>query len=158
MPDLPLETQTCTRQDGVAKIPPDRAERVLLHHLCDLTQLLLCLFMVDTAYEAHPLGEGQVCPVYTFGSVDIIWEHHGLKLPGRGVVIDRIRDSSIPRLWTVRSTDHPIVGRVMMLLVNKAVVSHVVEAQDDLSQRIDDGVKCVVYCRSKLGWGNGWKI
>jgi len=46
-----LEAKASAGENGITNIPRDRAEGISLHHLADLAELLLCLFIVDLVDE-----------------------------------------------------------------------------------------------------------
>ena len=70
--DVALETETGTGKNGVAEVPRDGAERVLLHHAADGLELLLRLLILDLVDEGYPLAQGKVGPVGAVFCVDVV--------------------------------------------------------------------------------------
>lgn len=70
--NVTLETETGTGKNGVAEVPRDGAEGILLHHAADGLELLLCLLVLDPVDEGYPLAHGKVGPVGAVCCVDIV--------------------------------------------------------------------------------------
>ena len=68
----PLETETGTREDGIAEVPAKGGERILLDHAADGAELLAGLLVVHAGDEGETLEQRQVSPVDALGSVGII--------------------------------------------------------------------------------------
>lgn len=70
--DVTLETETSTGDNGVAEVPRERREGILLHHAANGRKLLGGSLAVDLVDELEALRERQVSPVDTFGGVTIV--------------------------------------------------------------------------------------
>ena len=54
----PFETQTSSRKNSIFEVPSNWAQRILLNHCSDLTQLLLGFITVNFVVEGNLLPEG----------------------------------------------------------------------------------------------------
>lgn len=115
--NIPLKTETRARQHGVAKVPADRAQWILLHHSPDSRQLLDSLLVVDTGIEGEALGQREISPVDALGSVGIIGTQEigkngllvlsSVDIRKAGVVVAGLR--------AIGDRDDALVGGVVMI-------------------------------------------
>jgi len=71
---VPFEEKTSTGDNGVAHVPADWAERVLLHHATKLTEFLHDLSGVDLVDKGKTLAQAHVGPVYALAVVGVVGE------------------------------------------------------------------------------------
>lgn len=69
---IPFEKQTGTRNDGVAEVPANGAQRVSLDHAAQVAELARGLGVVDLVDEADLLHEGEISPVDTLGGEGVV--------------------------------------------------------------------------------------
>jgi hypothetical protein len=117
----PLQTQSCTREHGIFKVPTDRRQRVLLHHSSDLLQFLQRFGIVNLVHERNSLTDWEISPVDTLGSVAVVWmkkvvENSLLVLRVVGIWV---RGMIVTSLRAVRYAHDSLVGGIMVLVVVK---------------------------------------
>lgn len=71
--DLPFQTKTSTRNHASAEVMANGSKRVILEHVPEVAGFGLCFLCVDLSNKLDPLANGQVGPVGSFGSIEIIW-------------------------------------------------------------------------------------
>jgi hypothetical protein len=113
---LPLETEAGTGEDGITEVPAKGAQRVLLHHAADGTQLLPGLGVVDAGNEGQALAQGEVGPVDALGGVGVIGSEEvgedGLLVLGRVLVGEG--GGLVTRLGAVGDADDARVGGIVV--------------------------------------------
>lgn len=70
--DVALETETGTGENGMAKVPGDGGEGILLHHAANGLELLGGGLLVDLGDKLEALEQGQVGPVDAVGGIRIV--------------------------------------------------------------------------------------
>jgi hypothetical protein len=120
--DVTFETETGTGKDGIAEVPADRSERVLLHHTTNGLELRHCLFVLRVVDKGESLGEGKVGPVDSLLGVQVIRVGEvaeDLTLVIRRGVANRVVLRLITGLRTVRDGHLPDIGVMMLVVTNK---------------------------------------
>lgn len=79
MDDLPFQTKTGTRNHASAEVMTDWSKRVVLEHVPEVAGFGLCFLCIDLSNKLDPLANGQVGPVGSFGSVEIIGVKQGME-------------------------------------------------------------------------------
>lgn len=79
MDDLPFQTKTGTRDHASAEVMANWSKRVVLEHVPEVAGFGLCFLCIDLSNEPDPLANGQVGPVGSFGSVEIIRVKQGVE-------------------------------------------------------------------------------